>query len=307
MRILVIGYGSIGARHASLLEEDGHQVDVLTQSSHCPHATLKDLSAAQTLEYQGVLVATATSGHGKTLEDVREAGFICPVLIEKPLFDRPTLLPPYSPEKVHVAYNLRFHPVWTQVRKHLAGRTIYSINAYVGQYLPEWRPGRDYRQIYSADKNQGGGALRDLSHELDYVQWLAGPWKRVSAIGGHFSSLEITSDDVFGLLLETARCPMVLLQMNYLDRHPGGRRELIINAEEVTLKIDFRNLALTINGEKLEYFQVGRNQTYVSQMRAWLGGHSGDLCSYEEGLETVKLIAAAEEAAQGHKWVVNEN
>ena len=35
-------------------------------------------------------------------------------------------------------------------------------------------PNTDYKNCYSAKKEEGGEYYLDLSHELDYVQWLAG-------------------------------------------------------------------------------------------------------------------------------------
>ena len=61
------------------------------------------------------------------------------------------------------------------------------------------------------------------SHELDYLLWLGGRWRRVAALGGRLGDLEIASDDCWGLLLELEACPVATLQINYLDR-PGVRR-----------------------------------------------------------------------------------
>ena len=38
---------------------------------------------------------------------------------------------------------------------------------------------RNYKLSYSSSKNKGGGALLDLSHELDYVQWLFGKISKI--------------------------------------------------------------------------------------------------------------------------------
>ena len=48
------------------------------------------------------------------------------------------------------------------------------MRAEYGQYLPAWRPSRDYRETYTAQSAQGGGILLDASHEIDYVRWIGG-------------------------------------------------------------------------------------------------------------------------------------
>ena len=51
---------------------------------------------------------------------------------------------------------------------------ILSVRCEVGQFLPSWRPNIDYRESVSARKALGGGALLELSHEIDYLMWIFG-------------------------------------------------------------------------------------------------------------------------------------
>ena len=129
--------------------------------------------------------------------ELAAAGYAGRVLVEKPLFGRSLSVPLNSFQSLSVAYNLRFHPLIQRLQDLLVGETVISVQAYVGQYLPDWRPDTDYRYSYSAKVAEGGGALRDLSHELDYLGWLFGAWSAVTAFGGHLSLLEIDSDDLF--------------------------------------------------------------------------------------------------------------
>ena len=182
----------------------------------------------------------------------------------------------------------------------LSGEQILSVQAYVGQYLPDWRPAVDYRASYSASTEQGGGVLRDLSHELDYLTWLLGKSKRVSALGGHLSALEITSDDTFALMLVTEACPVVTLQLNYLDR--AGRRSILINTSKHTIEANLIAGTLTIDRD-VETFVVARDDTYRLMHEAVLSGSSGNLCTRAEGIETLRLIEAAELAAKRGTWI----
>lgn len=304
MNILLLGYGSIGARHGLILESLGSQVTVVSGNSACPYKRFTDLrTALDHREYDGVVVATPTSRHLEALQGLAEAGFSGRILVEKPLFDHPAEIPPGLTAQVSAAYNLRWHPLLQRTKELLADRPIYSLHAYVGQYLPQWRPGRDYRNTYSAFKEQGGGALRDLSHELDYLQWLTGTWQSVVAWGGRVSQLEISSDDLFGLMLKTGRCPLALIQLNYLDLTPGGRREFIINAENLNIHGSFNGGFLCINGEKSEVNQPERNHTYSKQLQAWLAGANHQLCDAREALETVLVVEAAERSVVERRWI----
>jgi predicted dehydrogenase len=302
MRALVLGYGSIGARHARLLGEAKCSVAVLSRRSIDVTPCYSELShALSDWKPEYVVVAERTSEHRPTLDGLIHCGFRGRVLVEKPLFDRVVPLPPHNFSVAAVAYNLRCHPLLVRLKSLLedAGGLV-AANVYVGSYLPAWRPNRDYRQSYSASREQGGGALRDLSHEIDYTQWLFGSWRRLTASGGHVSDLDIDSDDAYTLLMETQRCPLITIHLNYLDRVP--RREIIVHTNRHSIRVDLIKNTIVID-ETQETVSVAQDDTYRAEHHAMLTGDVKKLCTLEEGLETVITIEAAERAAASHVWI----
>lgn len=301
MKALVVGYGSIGSRHARLLRELGCNTAVLSRRNVDFPVVFSDIALALTAHQPEYLVlANPTNQHHQTLEALASSGYRGRVLVEKPLFEALKRVPNNDFHSLAVAYNLRFHPLLQRLHGLLAGEKVLSAQAYVGQYLPDWRPGTDYRDSYSARASEGGGALRDLSHELDYLGWLFGTWSSVTALGGHFSELEIDSDDLFVLLMRTERCPAISVQVSYLDR--VVRRRVAINTERLAIEADLVAGLLTVNGES-ELFSVERDYTYREMHRAALSGRSGTLCTLAEGWATLQLIEAAEQASRQSEWV----
>lgn len=301
MKALVIGYGSIGARHAR----------VLSQGLFCDTAVLSKRDVDFPLSYHSleealnkhapdyVVVANQTRLHHETLSCLALAGFAGRVLIEKPIFEINRPMPVAAFMHIAVAYNLRFHPLIQRLREQVACLSVISVNAYVGQYLPNWRPTADYRESYSASRNEGG-VLRDLSHELDYLTWLFGDWKSMATLGGYFSKLEIQSDDLFVLLANTSRCAAMTVQMSYLDRN--ATRRVIVNTTDHTIEVNLIDGSICIDG-KVENIPLEHDFSYFSMHQAYLYGDSGDLCSVEEALGVLKLIDRAELASRIRSWV----
>ncbi|MCK1995983.1 gfo/Idh/MocA family oxidoreductase [Psychrobacillus psychrodurans] len=302
-KCLVIGYGSIGQRHTRLLNELGHHVAVVSgRKVNYPHLYI-DIKEALLVEQPSyIVIANETSKHEATLNEIKRYGYDQKILIEKPLFPK-YINSDLDFSSMYVGYNLRFHPLVQTLFKELRNSSIVSVQCYVGQYLPSWRPGTDYTQSYSASASKGGGVLRDLSHELDFLHFLFGEWEQITAFGGKFSQLKIDSDDHFSFIYHTKQVPLVTLQMNYLDRIV--QRMLIINTDKLTYKADFIQNTLQVN-DKLLYFNVERDDTYKKQHLAILNGENEFLCSYENGLSIVKMIEKAEQASKEKAWVANE-
>lgn len=304
MKALVVGYGSVGKRHARLLSQRGCSVGVVSRRDvevEPRYPTLESAFENQVPRY--VVVANRTAEHVDTLKELSRLSFSGKVLVEKPLAERTCRVPDDLPYDAFVAYNFRFHPILRALRQRLGNETIVSVDAYAGQYLPDWRPGRDYRQTYSAHQDKGGGVLRDLSHELDYLTWILGGWNRVAALGGQFSSLEIDSDDVFTLLLETPRCPATVLQLNYLDR--DTHRTVRVNTSDHTFELNLIENVLSIDGKQLDSRDIEADRTYRKEHEALLEGATETLCTLEQGKEVMELIEAAERSATTHTWIEN--
>jgi len=300
-RCVVVGYGSIGSRHARILQELGCNVAVVSRRVLEGVAAYPGLAeAVQQHEPEYVVIANETALHHDALLQLAATGYQGAVLVEKPLFESARTMPAHPFRCLSVAYNLRFHPVIARLKALLADQQILSVHGYVGQYLPDWRPGTDYKQSYSAKADLGGGVLLDLSHDLDYLVWMFGDWLQVTALGGHLSPLEITSDDIFTLLMRFSRCPVAAIQLNYLDRR--GRRRLVVNTANHTYEADLIQNKLVIDRTE-EVFTVERDDTYRSMHVAMLKGAQGTACSIDEALSTMRLIDASRRSNQHREWV----
>ncbi len=242
---LVIGNGSAGQRHARVLTQKGLAVSIVSRRP-APGTFTSIAEAVSSIQPGYVVVGTETADHARVLAELAACGCNAKILVEKPLFGAcdDTALTGF--DDLHVGYPLRMHSGLRRLREELAGQTLVSAQIYCGQYLPDWRPGRDYRDTYSGDRAKGGGVLHDLSHELDYALWLFGGCSELEAIGGTHGGLGIKADDSWAILAAFERCPMASLQINYLFR--PLRRDCVVVTTEHSYVLDFRSHTLIRDG-----------------------------------------------------------
>lgn len=216
-RILIVGYGSIAKRHLHIARSLYPSADIrvlrhrldrdIPKSSNGCFFSIHD---AVEFEPNLAVIANPATFHLEVARAMADVG--AHLLIEKPIavsLDGVQELIELCIEKsvvLMVGYNLRFLDSLLKYRdiihRGLVGK-ILSIRCEVGQYLPTWRPESDYRESVSARLDLGGGALLELSHEIDYIQWIFGCIDWVRASMHKKSSLEINVEDLVHIIFES--------------------------------------------------------------------------------------------------------
>jgi len=293
MKVLIIGYGSIGKRHYEILKSFVGVVDVVSRQNLKNIVSFKRLQDINNLDYYDYFViSTETAKHYKELKYICSKVNNKKILVEKPLYDK-KYQNITTNNQIFTAYNLRFHPIIERLKELLCKEEIYYANIICGQYLPTWRPHHDYKKSYSANISRGGGVLRDLSHDLDYAIWLFGDITKIDAINTKISDLEIHSDDIFTAIAVTQNRVIVNLSIDYISKN--AIRRLIIHTKNMTIEADIINNSLIIygkNGDKkiADIESYDRNYTYIKMHKAILDNRLESVCSFEEGLKIVNII-----------------
>lgn len=259
-KILCISLGSIGKRHlrnARTLLPDA-QIAVYRQhtrgDTRVPEyadTMLTSMDEALAFAPDAVLISSPASEHIANASAFLSHG--TPMFIEKPLAITSNDAMPFVQQCasargfIMVAYVLRFLPALHTIKRLIADGTlgdVYTAHIQVGQYLPDWRPESDYRSGVSAQAKLGGGALLELSHEIDYAAWLFGLPKSVQCSRANLSPLEIDVEDSATLLMEYAD-KQVTVQLDFLQRVPNMAVQLV--GSKGTLKADLMK-------EELQFF-----------------------------------------------------
>ena len=203
-QIAFVGMGSIGKRHLNnvcqLITSQGNTYSIDLYRSSMTRELPEDVSAivanqylsSQEVqkEYDMVFITNPTSLHIDTAVKFRP--FTKAFFIEKPVYSSSDVdehvialldeIPSY------VACPLRYNTVLQYVKQNVDLEKVISVRAMSSSYLPDWRPGQDYRETYSAHTELGGGVDIDLIHEWDYLTWIFGMPTECLGVAGRFSN-----------------------------------------------------------------------------------------------------------------------
>lgn len=292
-KALIIGYGSIGRLHANLLKDTKlfKDIYVFTSQKLTKFKKIKKLSEIKFIEPDYIVIASNTSLHFSYLNYLNKNLKNKIILVEKPLFNKHiTFFKQYN--KIYVGYDLRYNPTILLIKNLLKKEKIWSINIICGSYLPEWRKNISYAKSYSAKKSLGGGVLLDLSHEIDYLNWIFGSINPKFVFSKKISNLKISSDDTLHLIGNIKKI-VLNLSLNYYTRKPI--RQIIIDGNNISITADIINneIFYKLNNKSYykKYHNINRQYTYNNMHKSiLLDRKPKNICTINEGIKVMKQI-----------------
>jgi len=319
MRVVIVGAGSIGRAWAEIVRSSSPAAEVLHVSSRSLDSVVgvgQDVGGSELVRFAPDLVilanpATQRARFFKTHTDL-EAHY----LIEKPVASdlgealQMESLFLHNEGVVQIGYNLRFSPSLRVFKEQLDRRSlgkVLSVGVDTGQYLPDWRPGADYRDTVSAKNSLGGGVLRELSHEFDYLRWIFGEMEWVSAWLGKQSSLLLDVEDTAQVTVgfkgpegESA----VVAQVNVDFVRRDAVRQMTAVCEEGSLRWDGITNTVTIFGDSSRGWEAlavpeASGSTYQAQwdsFTAAIANAREPEVTLSDGIEVLRVIEAIRES-----------
>ena len=332
MKILFCGLGGIGQRHLRNLRQllgdelqvhayrvRGQRIKLRDNLTVDEGADLErdyaivvhhDLAEALAEKPAAALICNPNSLHVPVALECVRAGVS--VFMEKPLASDlagiDQLLAEVEQRRLpfHVGYNFRFHPGLQRLKALLEsgffGRLL-SVRSEIGEYLPNWHRYEDYRQMYAARADQGGGVVLSQIHEMDLIYWFFGLPRSIVTHGGQLSHLEIDVEDTASSLM---RCDNamgsfpILLHQDYLQRPPVRCFKIVGDAGYA--EIDLLANRLRVYGAEGELSEENdfpgfvRNDMFLAQARHFLdcvNGSTTPQVSLHDGLQSLRLALAA--------------
>jgi len=290
LNVLVIGFGSIGKKHCKILKKFTNNINVFTSQNIKNFNKISSLKEIKELDPDYFIIASKTNTHFSFIRFIEKNFKNKKVLIEKPIMEKYRALK-LKKNKFFVGYNLRFHPVIIFLKKFSKNKKINFININSSSFLPKWRRDIDYRKSNSASKNYGG-ALLELSHELDYASWIFGKFRHIYSFNKKISNLEILADDILLFVGKNLENSIINISINFFSRI--NKREIIIEGDNFTCKGDILLNEVSVfskNKNKIYKFsKFNMRETYLKQHMALLKNENNFLCSVNNALATMKTI-----------------
>jgi predicted dehydrogenase len=278
MKIGVVGYGSIGQRHANNLRGLGHDVHVFDPAFLLGSNFGREVELYNS-DVEAVVIATPTPFHEGPLRACIERGKH--VLIEKPISTGVGMLPQLLDEAdrknlvVMVGNNLRFHPA--------IQRSKVSIDA--GAFgKPIWA---QFTCAQKNDKYRDSVVLNWGAHEVDTAVFLLGPVKVVlcASVAGDPGTENIAD---FVLLHESgARSSFHLDYVTEVEI-----REAWIACEHHNIGMDLPHRTLSL-GHHVERLGGSYDDDYVKEVEAFVDRIQNKVvpgATGRQGLEVLRVL-----------------
>jgi hypothetical protein len=252
------------------------------------------------------VVANAAPGHVDAVVRLVDVGV--PVLVEKPLCSdakEAQQLADFvasSGTPVLVGYCLRHHRTVRHLLEIMAARRLgrlLQFVAHVGQHVNDWRnPSAEYNVSLRADL--GGGALLELSHEIDLALKVIG---RPTEIAAKLSEIDGWQVEGAASLLLSAGNSSASITMNMVER-PARRTMALVGSEgSVLADLISGTVVQQIGDEAPEIFELpDHGKMYVEQIRHFLRCVDGleiPVVSVADAASVVDCIERARNSSMG--------
>ncbi len=323
--ILIIGVGSIGERHLRCFQTtsrctvafcepiDDRRDDVAQRYDVNGYRSWEE--ALRNENFSAAVIASPAPCHIPTAQALTDLGL--DLLIEKPLslsLDGVSQLAETvqrTGTRVRVGFVYRALPalqhMQAAVRSGEYGRVV-QIQVQAGQHFPVYRPA--YREIYYANPEQGGGLIQDmLPHQVNAVEWIAGPTTKVVVDAAHEVLPGVEVEDTVNLITRHGR---VMASFSVNQHQPVNEFVITVLCEQGAARWELKGqrwLSAKENGgewTEQESFVHERDDYYILQANAFLDlldGKADPLCSLADGIDTLRSTLAILQSRESGSWV----
>lgn len=283
--ILFINYGSIAEKHIKIIKKKHTNYKIIVYRSGKSNKLIdknvdieiKSLKKTLSYNFDEIFICSPAVKHIEYINFFLK--YNKKIFVEKPLTNfiiKRDLIKLINKKNLifQIGYVFKFDESLNRfrdlIKKKFVGK-ILKVNVNASSYLPKWRK-KQYSKSVSARKKLGGGALLELSHEIDYITWIFSKIHSVFAIYNYSNSLKIDSEDNVDIILKTHQNYNITVNLNFNQKKEKRFCEVI--GTKGIVKIDLLNKKIIT--EKYNYisntifFKKNKILMYEKQLNYFL-------------------------------------
>ena len=300
-KVLIIGQGSIASQHKANLPSNITVSQIPSSSSRiCIQNAIKN----NLIDF--VIICSISSNHFLGIQSCLKT--LTPFYCEKPLVLKSNQIKFLreitcrSQKRILktscIGFNMRYHPIIAWLKKVISSEEDFIFNLSVGHDVTKWRKDRKAHNIFSLKKDSGGGAISELSHEIDLANYLLG-----QPLDNKLYSL---NDKLFGevdsktvILLKTKK-GVGSINLDLVS--PAPHRSIELVNESIYLKCDLNSGMVEgmLNQKKLKKsFAINRNlilkKSLLESIQSLSSNSKVPINAFYDCFESSSLIAKMSE------------
>jgi predicted dehydrogenase len=325
LKLLLVGYGSIGKRHIKNLSKFSN-LEIIVCTSQKTDSLLKKYCSFVSnniddciLQHpDAAIIANESYLHIKYSLKLAKNGIH--LFIEKPLATSmknvKKLLQITNRKKLItlMGCHLRFHPCISEIKNCLDNEElgkILSVQIQNGSYLPDWHPYEDYSTSYASSEQKSGGIALSCIHEIDYMYWFFGKINGIISLSRKVSDLKISTNDLSSTIISFKKNFLAEIHLDFFQKPSnryckiiGSKSSLYWNANSNNLKkYDLKtgkwNTIIKIPNFKL-------NQIYLDELTYFLNCVKENKKTFNDlktGIAVLEIGLGINKAAKKEKMV----
>ena len=296
LKIVIIGFGSIGSKHHSYLKKRSEvsKIGIISNrpQDELPEVKINSFEDLKNFNPDIFFICNQTHKHELELNKI-ETNFTDKVIfIEKPLSHKLINLNSYKLNKYFVGYNLRYHPLIDFLKNNVDLSDFVKAEISVQTNLKKWR-NTDYKLSYSAKSKEGGGVALDLSHEIDYSRYLFGDLEKIFSEKRKISNLQIDSEDQFSLIAKVFNKESMLnFNFSYFAQREERMIKIFFNDKLLNCNLIKSTVAEIKNGKEkfLKLDSYVQELTLEKQFEDIISSDTPKTATIEDGQKVLELV-----------------